>query len=163
MTKVSTEKVVCPHGRTPKGGIPWRRSRTHVEQPGSKQAGPKVTGRSGYPECAGAWFAFAPPAPLGAWTEASLALLFNLERRRRGWRGRHLIPAPCTARRALPGCRFPSLSRAHGRRFFLGRLGPLVGAHSFLEFFCGYGRGDCAGAAFWFSTRSTNSFTVLLG
>lgn len=26
----------------------------------------------------------------------------------------------------------------------------------------GHGRGDCAGAAFWFSARSTNSFTALL-
>ena len=69
--------------------------------------------------CAGAWFAFAPPAPLGARPAASLALLFNIERRRRGWRGRHLIPAPRDARRGSPVAGFRRFAARTDDAFFL--------------------------------------------
>ena len=75
---------VAPHGVA---SVPMLNNR------GRNRQGPKSREGQGIRICAGAWFAFAPPAPL------VLALLFNLERRRRGWRGRHLIPAPRDARR----------------------------------------------------------------
>ena len=143
MTKVSTEKVVWPSWPSPQGGIPHGVvSVPMLNDKDRNRQGPKSREGQGIRICAGSWFVFAPPAPLGAWMEASLALLFNLERRRRCWRGHHLIPAPRDARRVVPGCRFPPLRRACGRRFFLGRVGPLAGAHSFLELFCGHGPGE---------------------
>ena len=87
---------VVPHGVA---SVPMLNDR------GRNRHGPRSREGQGIQICAGAWFAFAPPAPLGAWTEASLALLFNLERWRRGWHRRHLIPAPRDARRVVAGFR----------------------------------------------------------